>query len=243
MKKAILFIAFVVLWLSGFVHQPSLELLSSTNHTLMMVNNEGQMVFETNSVLTDPLEVLRGNSGLVIGASEIFKIPTVITTVAEVSFSGSVFPEIPEAYSDKSKCVDYTTMDMWEDSNIYKALKDRGKSKLVIGGLWTSGCIVETVLDAICEGFDVYIITGTTGYAAQNVYDQSFHRMVQAGAKPITSVQYILELQIEWAKQEIYKLVNGMMAGTPNPENVNPETWYLDYLRKNRFNAHKVNLD
>lgn len=31
--------------------------------------------------------------------------------------------------------------------------------------------------------------------------------------------------------------------GTRNPEKVNPDTWHLDYLRMNRPNAHKVNLD
>ncbi|MDR7127974.1 pimeloyl-ACP methyl ester carboxylesterase [Algoriphagus sp. 4150] len=31
--------------------------------------------------------------------------------------------------------------------------------------------------------------------------------------------------------------------GTRDPENVNPDTWHLDYLRMSRPNAHKVNLD
>jgi pimeloyl-ACP methyl ester carboxylesterase len=31
--------------------------------------------------------------------------------------------------------------------------------------------------------------------------------------------------------------------GTRDPENVDPDTWHLDYLRMNRPNAHKVNLD
>ncbi len=31
--------------------------------------------------------------------------------------------------------------------------------------------------------------------------------------------------------------------GTRDPENVNPDTWQLDYLRMSRPNAHKVNLD
>ncbi len=31
--------------------------------------------------------------------------------------------------------------------------------------------------------------------------------------------------------------------GTRNPENVNPDTWHLDYLRLSRPNAHKVNMD
>ena len=31
--------------------------------------------------------------------------------------------------------------------------------------------------------------------------------------------------------------------GTRNPENVNPDTWHLDYLRLSRPNAHAINLD
>lgn len=31
--------------------------------------------------------------------------------------------------------------------------------------------------------------------------------------------------------------------GTRNPENVNPDTWHLDYLRMSRPYAHKVNID
>ncbi|WP_276168342.1 alpha/beta fold hydrolase [Zobellia alginiliquefaciens] len=31
--------------------------------------------------------------------------------------------------------------------------------------------------------------------------------------------------------------------GTRNPENVNPDTWHLDYLRLSRPNAHAVNID
>ncbi|RNL90386.1 alpha/beta hydrolase [Sinomicrobium pectinilyticum] len=31
--------------------------------------------------------------------------------------------------------------------------------------------------------------------------------------------------------------------GTRDPENVNPDTWHLDYLRISRPNSHKVNLD
>ncbi|UII76240.1 alpha/beta hydrolase [Flagellimonas sp. HMM57] len=31
--------------------------------------------------------------------------------------------------------------------------------------------------------------------------------------------------------------------GTRNPENVNPDTWHLDYLRLSRPNAHAVNFD
>lgn len=209
MKKAILCIALGFLSTAGFAQNPSPELLSPTNHALVMIDHEGQMAFATNSISMD---VLRGNVGLVIGASKIFKIPTVITTVAEESFSGPVFPEILEAYPDKSTYIDRTTMNTWEDVNAYKAITGKGKKKLVMGGLWTSVCIVGPVLSALTYGYDVYVITDASGDISKEAHDQSVTRMVQAGAKPITSLQYLLELQRDWARQETYKPVNDLVV-------------------------------
>jgi len=36
-------------------------------------------------------------------------------------------------------------------------------------------------------------------------------RMIQAGAHPITSLQYLLELQRDWARQETYKAVTDLV--------------------------------
>ncbi|MCE7057216.1 alpha/beta hydrolase [Algoriphagus sp. AGSA1] len=38
-------------------------------------------------------------------------------------------------------------------------------------------------------------------------------------------------------------LKNEYTHGTRNEENVNPDTWHLDYLRMSRPNAHQINLD
>lgn len=209
MKKELLFLAVGFSTLLGFAQKPSPELLSPTNHALVMIDHEGQMAFATKSI---SMEVLRNNVGLVVGASKIFKVPTVITTVAEESFSGPVFPEILEAYPDKTTYIDRTTMNTWEDKNAHKAIVDTGKKKLVMGGLWTSVCIVGPVLSAISEGYDVYVITDASGDISNEAHDQSITRMVQAGAKPITSLQYLLELQRDWARQETYKPVNDLVV-------------------------------
>jgi nicotinamidase-related amidase len=209
MKKSILSAAFLVLSIVTYGQKPSPELLNPTNHALVMIDHEGQMAFATNSIPTD---VLRNNVALVVGASKIFNVPTVITTVAEKSFAGPVFPEILEAYPDKTTYIDRTTMNTWEDVNAHKAITGKGKKKLVMGGLWTSVCIVGPVLSAITEGYDLYVITDASGDISQEAHDQAIIRMVQAGAKPITSLQYLLELQRDWARQETYKPVNDLVV-------------------------------
>ena len=192
----------------GFAQKPSPELLNPTNHALVLIDHEGQMAFATKSITTDEL---RNNVGIVVGASKIFNVPTVVTTVAEKSFSGPVFPEISETYPHDGSYIDRTTMNTWEDVNAHKAITGKGKQKLVFSGLWTSVCIVGPVLSALSEGYDVYVITDASGDVSREAHDMAIHRMIQQGAKPITSIQYLLELQRDWARQETYQAVTTLV--------------------------------
>lgn len=206
MKKVKLtFVLMLALTTSLFAQNPSPELLSPTNHALLLIDHEGQMAFAVNGI--DPVQ-LRNNVGLVAGASKIFNVPTVVTTVAEESFSGPVFPEISEFYPNQKDYKDRTTMNTWEDVNAYKAITGKNKKKIVMAGLWTSVCIVGPALSAISDGYEVYVITDASGDISQEAHDMAVQRMIQAGAKPITSMQYLLELQRDWARPETYEAVN-----------------------------------
>ncbi len=209
MKKSILSLAFVVASFVGFAQKPSPMLLNPTNHALVLIDHESQMGFATKSIeMTD----LRNNTAIVAGASKIFKVPTVVTTVAEKSFSGPVFPEVSEFYpAATSNYIDRTTMNTWEDVNAHKAIVDKGKKKIVLAGLWTSVCIVGPALSAISEGYDVYVITDASGDVSKEAHEQAVARMVQAGAHPMTAIQYILELQRDWARSETYVPVTNLM--------------------------------
>jgi len=66
-----------------FAQKPSADLLNPTNHALVLIDHESQMGFAVKSI---PIEELRNNAAIVTGASKIFNIPTVVTTVAEKSF-------------------------------------------------------------------------------------------------------------------------------------------------------------
>ncbi|MEA5258356.1 hydrolase [Arcicella aquatica] len=209
MKKTILSLAFAVASFIGFAQKPSPMLLNPTNHALVLIDHESQMGFATKSIeMTD----LRNNTAIVAGASKIFKVPTVVTTVAEKSFSGPVFPEVSEFYpAATSNYIDRTTMNTWEDVNAHKAIVDKGKKKIVLAGLWTSVCIVGPALSAISEGYDVYVITDASGDVSKEAHEQAVTRMVQAGAHPITAIQYLLELQRDWARSETYVPVTNLV--------------------------------
>ncbi|MBO3099487.1 hydrolase [Gelidibacter pelagius] len=202
------FVLFLAITLNTFAQKPSPELLDPTNHSLVLIDHEGQMGFAVNGI--DPVQ-LRNNVGLVAGASKIFNIPTVVTTVAAESFSGPVFPEIIEFYPNESEYVDRTTMNTWEDVNAYKAITGKNKKKIVMAGLWTSVCIVGPAMSAISDGYEVYVITDASGDISKEAHDAAMQRMIQVGVKPITSMQYLLELQRDWARSETYEPVNQLV--------------------------------
>ncbi|KGO88646.1 chloroperoxidase [Flavobacterium rivuli WB 3.3-2 = DSM 21788] len=189
--------------------KPSPDLLSPENHALVLIDFEGQMAFATNSIA---ISELRTNVAIISGASKIFNVPTIVTTVAEESFSGPVFPEIEEFYPQAtSGYIDRTSMNTWEDEAAYKAITGLNKNKLVLAGLWTGVCIVGPALSAIAEGYDVYVITDACGDVSTEAHERAVQRMVHSGVKPITSVQYLLELQRDWARQETYVAVTNLM--------------------------------
>lgn len=208
MKKLILTASLLFVTFIGFAQKPSSALLNPTNHVLVLIDYESQMAFAVGST---PIDHLRNNTALVAGASKIFNIPTIVTTVAEKSFSGPVFPEIEEFYPQKtSNYIDRTSMNTWEDVPAYKAITGKNKKKIVFGGLWTSVCIVGPTLSALSEGYDVYVITDASADVSKEAHEMAVTRMVQAGAHPITSLQYLLELQRDWARQETYAAVTNL---------------------------------
>lgn len=189
--------------------KPSVHLLSPDNHALVLIDFEGQMAFATTNIA---LSELRTNVAIISGASKIFNVPTVVTTVAEESFSGPVFPEVEEFYPiATSGYIDRTTMNTWEDENAYKAITAKNKKKLVLAGLWTGVCIVGPALSAIEEGYEVYVITDACGDVSKEAHERAVQRMIQAGVQPITSIQYLLELQRDWGRQETYVPVTNLM--------------------------------
>ena len=209
MKTFFLTVSLLIVSLAGYAQKPSPELLTPVNHALILIDYESQMAFP---VASQSVDQLRNNTALVAGASKIFNVATVVTTVAEKSFSGPVFPEIEQFYPQKtSNYIDRTTMNSWEDANAYKAIIGKGKKKIVFAGLWTSVCIVGPVLSAINDGYDAYVITDASGDVSKEAHEMAVTRMVQAGAKPITSLQYLLELQRDWARQETYKAVTDLV--------------------------------
>jgi len=185
---------------------PGKSLLSPTDHALIMIDFQSQMAFATKSI---DATVLRNNAALIANAAAGFNVPTVLTTVAEKSFSGPMFTEVTDPFPGQ-KQLDRTSMNTWEDAAVIEEVNRIGKERLVFAGLWTSVCIVGPVASAIDQGFDVYFIADACGDISAEAHERAVQRMIQLGAKPMTALQYLLELQRDWARGETYDFTTGV---------------------------------
>jgi len=182
------------------------SLITAEDHTLVMIDFQSQMAFATKSIST---ELLRNNAALVANAAAGFNVSTILTTVAVDSFSGPMFSEITDAFPNQP-LLDRTSMNTWEDAAVIDEVNRIGKERIIFAGLWSSVCIVGPVASAIDQGFDVYFISDACGDISQEAHERAVERMIQLGAKPMTSLQYLLELQRDWARAETYDMTTGI---------------------------------
>ncbi len=186
--------------------KPGARLLTPKDHILLMIDFQSQMAFATHSI---DAVALRNNAALVAQAAAGFEVSTILTTVAAKSFSGPMFSEVTEPFPQQA-LLDRTSMNTWEDEAVIKRVNEIGKQRIVLAGLWTSVCIVGPALSALDQGYEVFVLCDACGDVSAEAHDRAIDRMVQAGAQPMSSLQYLLELQRDWARAATYDLTTGI---------------------------------
>jgi len=144
------------------------------------------------------------NVQILAKAARLFKVPTILSTVAAQSFSGAMIPEVTGIFPDQ-KPIDRTSINSWLDPNFKAAIERTGRRKIVVAGLWTEACVMFPTLDLLQAGYEVYIPTDACGDVTEEAHERAVQRFVQAGAVPMNTLQFLFELQQDWARSETYE--------------------------------------
>jgi nicotinamidase-related amidase len=201
-----------------------LELLTPQNSAIALIDYQPAMY---QGVQSHDRLVPFNNIQILAKAAKLFGIPTVISTVAKDSFSGPFMPEVTDLFPDH-EIIDRTSMNSWLDANFRAAVHATGRKKLVIAGLWTEACVLFPTIDLLREGFEIYVPADACGDLSLEAHNRSMERMIQAGAVPITSLQYVFELQQDWARSETYEGVMEILkAHSPYGIQVRFSKWAL----------------
>jgi len=98
--------------------------------------------------------------------------------------------------------LDRTTINAWEDQEFLQAVRATSRKKLIMTALWTEACLSFPALDALKDGYDVYMVADAVGGASVQAHNAALRRLEQAGAKPISWAQLACELQRDWRRAD-----------------------------------------
>jgi nicotinamidase-related amidase len=128
-----------------------------------------------------------------------FQVPVVLSTVYVKHGMSGTNPELRQALPDVPE-IDRTTMNSWEDPDFRAAVERTGRKKLILAGLWTEVCVAFPALDALREGYAVYVVVDAIGGVSRAAHESALQRMIQAGAVPISVLGFACELQRDWGR-------------------------------------------
>ena len=178
-------------------------LLTPDNCVVAIIDLQPQMLFGVSNF--DRQAIVNNNVAL-SKAAQVFGVPVVLSTVETKSFSGNMWPQIQAVFPNHVP-IERTSMNSWDDANFVAAIEKSGRKKIVLTGLWTETCVALPTVQAIHDGYEVYVVEDCCGDVSQLAHDNAMKRVIQAGAKPVTALSVMLEWQRDWALKDTYDAV------------------------------------
>jgi nicotinamidase-related amidase len=172
-------------------------LLRPQDSVVVLIDHQPYQFANLNS--HEPSTIVNNVVGLAKGA-KAFDVPTVLTTVIEER-GGHLIKQLQDVFPDQ-KPIDRTFINTWEDPKVVDVVKATGRKQLILAALWTEVCLAMPTIQALGEGYDVFVVTDASGGVSAESHDMAVRRMVAAGAVPITWVAVLSEWQRDWAREE-----------------------------------------
>jgi len=132
-------------------------------------------------------------------AAKVFGVPTILTTVLE-DRGGFLIKGLQDVFPEQ-KPINRTFINTWEDRRVVDAIRATGRKKVIMAALWTEICLAMPAIQALGEGYEVYIVTDASGGVTIEAHEMAVRRMIQAGAVPMTWMAVQGELQRDWARE------------------------------------------
>src|SRR5947199_183891 len=148
---------------SGHANRSEKGLLTPDNCVLTLIDLQPQMLF---GVANFDRQTIINNNVALSKATRVFNVPVILSTVETKGFSGNMWPQI-QAVFPKQTPIERSSMNSWDDENFVAAVQKSGRKKIVLTGLWTETCVALPTIQAIHDGYEVYVVEDCCGDVIQ----------------------------------------------------------------------------
>jgi len=172
-------------------------LLRPEDSILVLIDHQAYQFTNLNS--HEPTMIINNVIGLAKTA-KVFNVPTILSTVLEER-GGYLIKGLQDVFPEQ-KPINRTFINAWEDPNVADIVKKHGRKQLIIAGLFTEICVAMPAIQALGEGYDVFVVTDACGGVSVESHDMAVRRMVQVGVVPINWLAVLGEWQRDWAREK-----------------------------------------
>lgn len=122
---------------------------------------------------------------------------------------GETIPSLKELVEDYPH-FEKTTFSCCKNEPTMEAIKNAGKKYVIVAGIETHVCVLQTCIDLLEAGFTPVLVTDCVTSRKQKDTDMAIQRLVQAGVVPTTYESLLFELTVN-AKNPVFKEISSLV--------------------------------
>jgi nicotinamidase-related amidase len=188
--------------------------LLDPSDTVFLLLDHQSGLFQT--VKDIPVAELRSNVVMLAKLATLMKIPVITTASEPNGTNGPLMPEIHEHAPHAVYVARKGEVNAWDNEDFVRTVRSTGKKTLVMGGVWTSVCVMFPALDAKLAGYKVYAVMDASGDVSEMANRTSLARFVQGGVIPTTTNSMLSEVHRTWNRPEATQIGELYAHVSPN---------------------------
>ncbi|MFY9068956.1 hydrolase [Aliarcobacter butzleri] len=153
-------------------------------------------------------EILEKNLLTLVKGLKVLNVPFIVNEQYKKGIGETIpsLKELVETYSSYEK----TTFSCCQNDETMKAIKNANKKTVIVAGIETHVCVLQTCIDLLENGFKVVLVTDCCSSRKENDTKFAIKRLIQAGVIPTTYESILFELTLD-AKNPCFKEISSLV--------------------------------
>lgn len=179
--------------------------LQADNSLLLVIDIQERL---SAAMSQDELERVVKNSGILLDSAHALNVPVVVTE----QYVKGLGPTVA-ALREKTGSATFhekISFSCCGNEDFMSQLRKSGRRQIVVCGMETHVCVLQTVLDLLHEGFVVHVVSDAVMSRAPANRDTAIQAMTLAGAVP-TSTESVVFQWLKVAGTDVFKQVSKLV--------------------------------
>lgn len=161
-------------------------LINYLDSLLLILNIQEQFI----ATVTEPRNVIENNKKILKYAEKL-NVPIFISEQNPQTLSQTL-NEIKE-FSPNANIFQSQYFSAWKNHNLKKLIQTQNKKQIILTGLETHICILQTAFDLHKDGYNVFIVSNATSSATITDYNVAIQRFIANNLNVVTTEMLICE--------------------------------------------------